>query len=86
MRFSNDFFDFGFNLNHLSVILSGQDTRFFPERLTGAVGKGFLMVKAVANLLKSLYDFNNLPINIFCWSRQISCYFSSDRMHSRSNQ
>ena len=32
------------------VILSGQDTRFFPERLTGAVGKGFLMVKAVANL------------------------------------
>lgn len=50
MRFSNDFCDFGFNLNHSSVILSGQDTRFFPERLTGAVGKGFLMAKAVANL------------------------------------
>ena len=54
MRFSNDFCDFGFNLNHLSVILSGQDTRFFPERLTGAVGKGFLMVKAITNLLKYL--------------------------------
>lgn len=50
MRFSNNFCDFGFNLNHLSVILSGQDTRFFPERLTGAVGKGFLMVKAITNL------------------------------------
>ena len=23
------------------VILSGQDTMFFPERLTGMVGKGF---------------------------------------------
>jgi hypothetical protein len=34
----------------LKVILSGQDTRFFPERLTGAVGKGFLMVKAITNL------------------------------------
>lgn len=59
MRFSNDFCDFGFNLNHLSVILSGQDTRFFPERLTGAVGKGFLMVKAVAKLKKYIRDYNN---------------------------
>jgi hypothetical protein len=42
--------NFGFNPNHSSVILSGQDTRFFPERLTGAVGKGFLMAKAVTNL------------------------------------
>lgn len=50
MGFPNYFCDFGFNLNHLSVILSGQDTRFFPERLTGVVGKGFLMVKAKANL------------------------------------
>jgi hypothetical protein len=41
-----------------AVILSGQDTRFFPERLTGAVGKGFLMVKARTNLLKSFGDFN----------------------------
>jgi hypothetical protein len=32
------------------AILSGQDTRFFPERLTGAVGKGSLMVKARTNL------------------------------------
>jgi hypothetical protein len=32
------------------AILSGQDTRFFPERLTGAVGKGFLMVKAETKL------------------------------------
>jgi len=37
------------------VILSGQDTRFFPERLTGAVGKGFLMAIARANLKIQLW-------------------------------
>ena len=51
MRVLNNFKTDGFNLNTKFGILSGQDTRFFPERLTGSKGKGFLMQKLV-------YEFN----------------------------
>jgi hypothetical protein len=68
--FDNEFLILASTRITLVVILSGQDTRFFPERLTGAVGKGFRMVKVITNLKHSIgevntynkYFYSTLPI------------------------